>query len=189
MNGQDAIAAFIRITALACLLLAAPLVQANEEVWVLIDTATEKARVFRGHDAIAGFNGISIGRNGASKVRRRGDNTTPIGEFHVSRINYESRFHIFLQLDYPTISHAERALEAGIIDKSTYRRVLDGMLRYGRPPQDTALGGYIGIHGIGRADPMLHRRLNWTEGCVALTDHQIEQLAEWVQVGTRIVIR
>ncbi|MBA1147210.1 L,D-transpeptidase [Ectothiorhodospiraceae bacterium WFHF3C12] len=189
MNGQSLLAVLIRITALACLLLAAPLTQATEEVWVLIDTATEKARVFRGQDAIAGFNGISIGRNGAARVRRRGDNTTPLGEFHVSRINYESRFHIFLELDYPTIRHAERALEAGIINRLTYRRVLDTMLRYGRPPQDTELGGYIGIHGIGKADATLHRRLNWTEGCVALTDQQIEKLAEWVQVGTRIVIR
>jgi murein L,D-transpeptidase YafK len=179
-----------RTCAAILLVLLVPLAQASgDDVWVLIDTATERARVYRGQDAIAGFNGISIGRAGASKVRRRGDNTTPLGEFHVSRINYESRFHIFLEINYPTIRHAERALQAGMIDRNTYNRVLDGLLLYGHPPQDTELGGYIGIHGIGKADPMLHRRLNWTEGCVALTDQQIEQLAEWVQVGTRVVIR
>ena len=56
------------------------------------------------------------------------------------------------------------------------------------PPQNTALGGYIGIHGLGNRDPAIHKKMNWTDGCIALTDEQIEQLAQWIDVGTRVVI-
>jgi len=162
---------------------------ADGNVWVLIDTAAERARVFRGQEAIARFRDISIGRGGTAHVRTEGDDTTPLGTFHVRRISYDSRFHIFMELDYPTIHNAERALKAGAIDLHDYRTFLDEVLAYGHTPQDTVLGGHIGIHGLGKADPVLHRRLNWTEGCIALTDDQIDRLAKWVDVGTRVVIR
>jgi L,D-peptidoglycan transpeptidase YkuD (ErfK/YbiS/YcfS/YnhG family) len=60
---------------------------------------------------------------------------------------------------------------------------------YGQPPQNTILGGAIGIHGIGNGDPEIHKRFHWTEGCVAVTNEQIERLAELVDIGTRVVIR
>jgi len=51
------------------------------------------------------------------------------------------------------------------------------------------LGGGIGIHGIGRGDLDIHRQYNWTNGCVALDNDQITDLARWIGVGTRVVIR
>ncbi len=57
------------------------------------------------------------------------------------------------------------------------------------PPQETPLGGYIGIHGIGRGDPAIHQKFNWTQGCIALTNRQIDDLSKWVHVGMRVVIR
>jgi L,D-peptidoglycan transpeptidase YkuD (ErfK/YbiS/YcfS/YnhG family) len=51
------------------------------------------------------------------------------------------------------------------------------------------LGGAIGIHGIGGGSPDVHRRFHWTEGCVAVSNEQIERLAELVGIGTRVVIR
>ena len=57
------------------------------------------------------------------------------------------------------------------------------------PPQDTALGGYIGIHGVGAGDPAVHEDFNWTEGCVALTDAQIDALLRHITVGTAVEIR
>jgi lipoprotein-anchoring transpeptidase ErfK/SrfK len=57
------------------------------------------------------------------------------------------------------------------------------------PPQHTPLGGYIGIHGVGSGDPEVHRAYNWTNGCVALTNAQIDILAEWARAGTPVEIR
>ena len=58
-----------------------------------------------------------------------------------------------------------------------------------RPPQDTALGGYIGIHGTGDGDLRIHSEYNWTNGCIALTNEQIDRLLDWVRVGTPVEIR
>lgn len=57
------------------------------------------------------------------------------------------------------------------------------------PPQNTGLGGLIGIHGIGAGDADMHREYNWTNGCVALTNEEIDRLVEWVDVGTLVEIR
>ncbi|MDZ7736419.1 MAG: L,D-transpeptidase [Gammaproteobacteria bacterium] len=61
------------------------------------------------------------------------------------------------------------------------------------PPQNTALGGYIGIHGIGEVNDekimTFTQGQNWTAGCIALTNEQISELRQFVSIGTRIVIR
>jgi len=112
----------------------------------------------------------------------------PGGVFHVRWINRHSKFHLFFGLDYPSRAQAEHAYHAARIDFDTYYRISRALLHGRTPPQDTALGGYIGIHGLGRQDPAIHRRLNWTEGCIALTNEQIDRLARWVSIGTRVVI-
>lgn len=171
------------------LVLLAPASQAAEDLWLLVDTAVQRLTVFRGHERVTSFDNISIGRNGTSWTRLRGDETTPLGEFHIMRINRDSRFNIFLELDFPTPHHADLALQAGLIDFKAYEQVRDQVAATGRPPQTTALGGNIGLHGLGEADPDIHARFNWTEGCIALTNAQIERLATMVGVGTRVFIR
>jgi hypothetical protein len=51
------------------------------------------------------------------------------------------------------------------------------------------LGGQIGIHGLGRADPRLHEMADWTRGCVAVTNEQIDILRRHVYIGMAVVIR
>jgi lipoprotein-anchoring transpeptidase ErfK/SrfK len=51
------------------------------------------------------------------------------------------------------------------------------------------LGGHIGIHGVGRGDLRIHQQFDWTQGCIALTNEQIEQLQNLVRVGDRVVIQ
>lgn len=57
------------------------------------------------------------------------------------------------------------------------------------PPQDTILGGAIGIHGIGRGSLKIHRIINWTDGCVALTNEQLRDFSRHAEVGMRVTIR
>ena len=47
----------------------------------------------------------------------------------------------------------------------------------------------IGIHGIGDGDRGVHRDFNWTNGCVALTNEEIDELLRWVKIGTPVEIR
>jgi hypothetical protein len=74
-------------------------------------------------------------------------------------------------------------------DDKTYIAIQDALLRGETPPQDTPLGGHIGIHGIGSGDPLIHEAFNWTKGCIALTNKQIEQLVSLVPLGTKVIIK
>jgi lipoprotein-anchoring transpeptidase ErfK/SrfK len=92
-------------------------------------------------------------------------------------------------LNYPNLEYASLAYYDGRIDKATYQAIGNALREGKRPPQQTALGGYIGIHGIGAGDPYIHENINWTNGCVALTNQQIKRLLAWVKVGMRVEIR
>lgn len=178
----------LRLALLALAMLSGP-GAATADTWLLIDTAASQLVVYQDGAAVERFPNIAIGSGGTSKLRMQGETTTPVGEFHINRINHHSRFHIFFGLDYPTVGYADRALAAGLIDQTTYAEFLDSLSRYGRPPQNTPLGGHIGIHGIGEGDLKVHRFFNWTNGCIALTNEQIEKLTPFVTVGTRVFIR
>jgi murein L,D-transpeptidase YafK len=158
------------------------------EIWVRVDTGAATLSVMRGEDEVANFADIAIGRGGVSRHRRLGDNTTPLGEFRVAKVKEPSQFHRFFIIDYPNEDRARLALEDGEIDEVTFQAIRNAARNGGLPPQQTPLGGNLGIHGIGRGDPRIHEVFNWTQGCVALTDDQVDELTQWIRVGTRIVI-
>lgn len=163
--------------------------QAEERPWVLVDTRAHRLEVRQGERAVAVFDHIAIGRAGVTLDKHAGDNRTPLGVFHIGWINRKSKYHLFFGLDYPSLPYARRGWRAGLIDDHTFRDMILASFENTVPPQDTPLGGYIGIHGLGRADPRIHRRFDWTRGCIALTNEEIERLARWVGVGTTVVIR
>ncbi|WP_421621251.1 L,D-transpeptidase family protein [Alkalilimnicola ehrlichii] len=159
------------------------------EIWLEVDAETARLTVYQGHRPVQVFERISVGRAGTAPFRYRGSNRTPSGEFRINRISHDSRFHIFLGLDYPTPRHAREALESGLFDEDDYRAYHEHLRHHRTPPQDTVLGGHIGIHGIGDGDPEIHDQFHWTQGCVAVTNEEIEALVEWVNIGTRVLIR
>lgn len=161
----------------------------DDEIWILIDDREATLDVYRGDTRIEHFAPISLGRGGTARVRLQGSNMTPTGEFHINRIDHDSKFHIFLGLNYPKLETARAAMRAGLMTPVEYADFQESYYRHDAPPQDTVLGGYIGIHGLGDSDPEIHRRFHWTEGCIAVTDPQIETLARLVTIGTRVVIR
>lgn len=162
---------------------------ANEDRWILVDTAAHTLSVFKGKDLDRFYPRIALGRGGATNGRQRGDGTTPTGEFRVAWINRSSTFDIFFGLNFPNEEHTERAYHRRFIDIDTYYTLRTALAEGRLPPQDTPLGGRIGIHGLGFGDLSIHRKFDWTKGCIALTNEEIGQLATWVQVGTRVVIR
>lgn len=161
----------------------------SNEVWVLVDDKEASLNIYRGNMSLARFAPVSLGRSGAKSQRLRGSNVTPLGEFRINRFNHESQWHIFAGVDYPTPAHARMALNNGVYSQQDYDRYFTYYRRYGAPPQDTVLGGAIGVHGLGKADPDIHAKFHWTQGCVAVTNTQIEQMVEHVDIGTRVVIR
>lgn len=162
--------------------------EADEEVWLQVDTDAQVLKVLQGKRIIRTYEDIAIGRGGPTRDKRRLDGKTPLGEFHISRINNKSHFHRFFGFDYPRLEHADRALKKGYLDTDGYMAISQA-IRDGRvPPQNTVLGGHLGIHGIGAGDPQMHRDFNWTNGCIALTNREVDELAQWIRLGVRVVV-
>lgn len=180
-NGRQLLAGLL-------LLLAPVLAQASDEIWLQVDTGALELRVLRGVEVVRIYRDIAIGRFGTTEDKRRLDGKTPLGEYRISLIKNNSKFHRFFGFDYPHLRHAERALQRGELSVEDYLRVRNAV-RAGRvPPQNTPLGGHLGIHGIGAGEPEVHTDFNWTNGCIALTNEQIEELTPWLRVGTRVVV-
>jgi len=77
------------------------------------------------------------------------------------------------------------------LDEKTFEQILS-QIRNGMAPQNTLLGGYVGIHGLGGENPTkldIHRHFNWTQGCIALTDTEVKDLLHYVSTGTSVVIK
>ena len=172
-----------------CMLEGGVVFSAMVEPWVVVDTKQRTLTVFADEGKIVEhLPYVSIGRGGVSKDRLHGDRKTPLGTFHVAWINPDSRFTLFFGLDFPTVEHADRSYRNRIISRTTYHRLLDAALEQRIPPQNTPLGGSIGIHGLGDKEQRFHYADNWTDGCVAVTNQEIKKLARWIHIGTKIVI-
>ncbi|MEH6543591.1 MAG: L,D-transpeptidase [Porticoccaceae bacterium] len=157
--------------------------------WVLIDTHHATLTVMRNDEAVAHFNNISIGRRGAASIHMQGDDTTPLGTFRIISRNTASPYKLFFGLDYPTPAHAELALKNGKIEAEHHRLILSAHARNQIPPSSTPLGGAIGIHGIGAGSLSVHHQYNWTNGCIALDNQQIQEFARWVTTGVYVNIQ
>lgn len=134
---------------------------------------------------------VSLGAGGRGDKRNRGDGRTPIGTYRIVDFNDGSRFEIFMHLNYPNVKDAFFGYKAHVISRRDFDRIVAALRSGATPPQDTALGGAIGIHGLGVANAeqlKIHRNLDWTEGCIALTNSEIRELRRYVAVGTKVVI-
>ena len=163
-------------------------VQAGE-IRVFIDTESDSLQVMNGDRVIKSYENIAIGRYGKTYFKVRGDNKTPLGKFRIGWTNGNTHYHRFLGLTYPDLPAADRALVDGRIDESQWQAIRRASVAGKVPSQKTPLGGMIGIHGIGAGDRGVHQDFNWTNGCVALTNEEIDELLQWVKIGTPVEIR
>ena len=111
---------------------------------------------------------VALGRGGLGPKQRQGDGRVPEGRYLISAHNPRSAFHLSLRIGYPTPEQVAAAARQGI-----------------------SPGGDIMIHGLpnGRgAIGSRHTMADWTDGCIALTDPEIEWLYRAVRVGTPIEI-
>jgi murein L,D-transpeptidase YafK len=112
---------------------------------------------------------VALGRNPVGDKERIGDNRTPEGLFYVQGHNPNSRYHLSLRISYPDERHRARAARLGV-----------------EP------GGDIMIHGLPDEQAGLgpaHRDFDWTNGCIAVTNQEIEELYRVIRDGTPIQIK
>ena len=125
---------------------------------------------------------VGLGFHPRGDKEREGDGRTPEGDFSICMKNASSRFVRSLGLNYPDKKHAERAFFGGFITPLEFRDILLAYERRATPPWGTSLGGAIFIHAGGA-----HK--DWTDGCVALYNSDMEELFQFASVGTPVKIR
>jgi murein L,D-transpeptidase YafK len=121
-------------------------------------TAGRNVRTFR----------IALGRQPVGPKRQEGDFRTPEGLYHIEAKNSNSRFHKNLGISYPDATDRARAAALGL-----------------------SPGGDIKIHGLrnGRGyRGRLHRLRDWTAGCIAVTNAEMDELYDAVPIGIPIEI-
>ena len=111
---------------------------------------------------------VSLGRSPLGAKVQEGDNKTPEGDYTIEKIKNDSAFHLALKISYPTPAQVESARTRGV-----------------KPGSDIMIHGIRnGLGFLGR----LHRCLDWTAGCIALTNLEIEQIAAISFVGLPVRI-
>ncbi|HEV7744055.1 MAG TPA: L,D-transpeptidase [Pyrinomonadaceae bacterium] len=125
---------------------------------------------------------IGLGLNPVPDKVRQGDHATPEGDFYVFTKNDKSAYYLSLGVSYPNIEDAERGLRDGLISQAEHDAIVNAIKKKASPPQRTALGGDIYIHGNGSSS-------DWTWGCVALENADVKELFAAVAVGTPVTIK
>jgi len=125
---------------------------------------------------------VGLGLNPVPDKQRQGDYATPEGEFYVFTKNDKSAFYLSLGISYPNIEDAERGLRDGLISRAQRDAIVKAIKRKGTPPQHTALGGDIYIHGNGAGS-------DWTWGCVALENEDMRELFDAITIGATVIIK
>lgn len=112
---------------------------------------------------------VALGRGGLAPKQREGDGRTPEGIYVIDKRNAASHYHRSLHISYPNEQDRRRAAQLGV-----------------QP------GGEIMIHGLPNGMGWLgstHRAYDWTLGCIAVTDAEIDEVWKLVPVGTSVEIR
>jgi len=112
---------------------------------------------------------IALGGNPDGPKERQGDGKTPEGIYVIDARNRDSGYHLALHISYPNERDRKRARQLGV-----------------------SPGGNIMIHGIKNNFSWigdLHSNSDWTKGCIAVTDEEIEEIDKLVPIGTVVEIR
>ncbi len=172
--------------------LASELAAHDGELSIVIQKSRYVLTVYKGATPVKSYQAVfGKGYAGGDKVRM-GDKRTPEGAFYICSMNHSKRFYKFMGLSYPGREHADRGLALGLITRAEHEGILAALNEWRQPSWDTKLGGAVGIHGRtlgGNAVPHPDSRLrNWTDGCIALSNDDVDEIFSVVSLGTAVYI-
>ncbi len=135
---------------------------------VLIEKRERRLTLIAKDSALKSYR-IALGGNPNGPKERQGDDKTPEGTYIIDSRNTDSAYHLSLHISYPSEKDLRRARELGV-----------------------SPGGDIMIHGLKNGFSWIgdsHALVDWTKGCIAVTDEEIEEIADLVPNGTIVEIR
>ena len=135
---------------------------------IVVEKSARRLSIFRDGKQLKTYR-VALGRNPLGAKREEGDTKTPEGIYKIDDRNPQSSFHLALHISYPSVEDDKRAAAQGI-----------------------SAGFDVMIHGIQNGRGWIgafHRWRDWTAGCIAVTDEEIEELWRVTPDGTTIEIR
>jgi murein L,D-transpeptidase YafK len=135
---------------------------------VVIEKKKRLLSLISGGETIKTYN-VALGTNPVGPKERAGDLKTPEGTYIIESRNRNSAYHLALRISYPNEQDKVHAQKLGF-----------------------SPGGDIMIHGLKNALSWvgsIHAEMDWTEGCIAVTNEEIEEIARLVPDGTLVEIR
>ena len=135
---------------------------------ILIEKSARRLMVISQGEVLKTYK-IALGGNPIGPKERQGDNKTPEGTYVIDARNRDSQYHLSLHISYPNERDKNRAKELGV-----------------SPGED------IMIHGIKNGSSWIgdgHAEVDWTKGCIAVTNEEIEEIAKLAPNGTIVEIR
>jgi murein L,D-transpeptidase YafK len=154
---------------LLCFLLASTAVYAQAKIdRIIIEKKARTMELVRAGQVLKTYK-IALGGEPAGAKTMQGDHRTPEGDYVINSRSAHSQFHRSLHISYPNAADRERARKLGV-----------------------APGGDIYIHGLPNGYGFIgaaHRARDWTDGCIAVTDQEIEEIWKLVENGTAVEIR
>ncbi|TCJ18846.1 murein L,D-transpeptidase [Flaviaesturariibacter flavus] len=118
---------------------------------------------------------VVFGNNSLADKCVEGDRCTPEGSFRIVNKRKHEKWSRYMGLDYPTPASIARFNE---------------LKRQGRIPKNATPGAGVGIHGTWPHDEyMIDRYSNWTNGCIALKNEDVQDLYSYVPIGTPVQIK
>jgi murein L,D-transpeptidase YafK len=137
-----------------------------------IKKSTHTLELFDGTTVVKSYK-VAIGPGGSGPKLREGDKVTPTGRYWVGA-GRPSQFHVFMDVSYPNADDKKR---------------FETLKGEGKLPKDATIGGAIGIHGVGsKSLSGVHKSTDWTWGCIALDDEEIDEISHLVKSGTVVDI-
>ena len=143
-------------------------------VRIVVDKSSYELHVYDAKGWYATYP-VVFGNRSLDDKKMEGDRKTPEGTFHIASKKYHNKWSRFMALDYPTPQDLQKFQERK---------------RRGEIPANASPGGAIGIHGTWpHEDFVVDRYNNWTNGCISLKREDVEELYNYIPVGTPITIR
>ena len=134
---------------------------------VFVDKSERRLQLLSGNEVIKSYH-VALGGNPIGHKQRQGDKRTPIGSYTLDYKNEKSKFYRSIHISYPNAADKARAKALGI-----------------------SAGGDIMIHGQQNGKGALAvdtQKLDWTEGCIAVTNAEMDEIMAAVKLGTPIEI-
>ena len=145
----------------------------KKDIEIYIDKTTHTLSLRIGRTLLKQYKCV-FGPHPLADKKYEGDKCTPEGEFHIQAKRPHAEWDKIMLIDYPT--------------RESWQK-FEANKAMGIIPSSATIGGGIGIHGVPKNKHyLIDKNINWTLGCISLTNEDIEEIYRYADIGTKVTI-